>query len=297
MVIAFVLSVPLRADVIQIDAAQLEAQGCFWTDKLRFRTVPDLQPRLRSRLTVYGEFVLGTPLRCSWNVDIFVNKRLIGLVFGVAPMGGSAIQAGRLSRGRAILLGAVIAVLLGVVGMAAHQETSQRTASLSSTEAMRLCIASYFCGRRVASRSAPSLAGVAEPPALTAEEEVYAYSLWTVHSAAKAWAIDLDFAGILYKTETRDAGKLGAKMQALSAQFAAAESRARAIDVPPSMRAVHEKYLAAIQLYENAAAEMLQTAQDGDDRRLLDAQGMSQHAAEEMLRVGDVLWPGEYKPN
>ena len=63
------------------------------------------------------------------------------------------------------------------------------------------------------------------------------------------------------------------------------------------MRAVHEKYLAAIQLYESAAAEMLKTAQDGDDRRLLVAQGMSQHAAEEMLRVGDVLWPGEYKPN
>jgi hypothetical protein len=141
------------------------------------------------------------------------------------------------------------------------------------------------------------LAGAAEPAALTAEEEVYAESLWTVHSAAKAWAIGLDFAGLLYKTETRDAGKLGAKVQALSMQFAAAESKARAIDVPPSMRVVHEKYLAAIQLYESAAAEMLKTAQDGDDRRLLVAQGMSQHAAEEMLRVGDVLWPGEYKPN
>jgi hypothetical protein len=63
------------------------------------------------------------------------------------------------------------------------------------------------------------------------------------------------------------------------------------------MRAVHEKYLGAIQLYESAAAEMLEAARDGDDRRLLVAQGMSQHAAEEMLRVGDVLWPGEYKPN
>jgi hypothetical protein len=196
-----------------------------------------------------------------------------------------------------VLLGTVIAVLVGIVGVALERETSRRTASLSSTEALRLCIASYFCGRRVASQSTPSLAGVAEPPALTAEEEVYAESLWTVHSAAKAWAIDLDFAGILYKTETRDPSKLGAKVQALSVRFAAAESRARAIDVPSSMRAVHEKYLAAIQLYENAAAEMLKTARDGDDRRLLVAQGMSQHAAEEMLRVGDVLWPGEYKQN
>jgi hypothetical protein len=209
-------------------------------------------------------------------------------------MGGGAIQAGRVSRGRVVLLGSVIAVLIGIVGVTLQRETFRQTSSLSATQSLRLCIASYFCGRGAASQSAP---GLAEPAALTAEEEIYAESLWNIHSAAKAWAIALDFAGLLYKTEARDAGKLKAKVQALSGQFAGAESRARAIDVPPSMHAVHEKYLAAIELYENAAAEMLKTAQDGNDQRLLVAQGMSQHAAEEMLRVGDVLWPGEYKPN
>jgi hypothetical protein len=214
-------------------------------------------------------------------------------------MGGSAVQIARLFRGRVIVLGAALAALLGVVGVAAQRETAppetpQKTASLSASEAARLCIASYFCGRQAAAKST---AGAAEPRALTAEEEVYAESLWAVHSAAKAWAIDLDFAGLRYKIETRDAAKLGAKAQSLSTQFAAAESKARAIDAPPSMRLIHEKYLAAIQLYETAAGEMAKTAQDGDDRRLLVAQGMSQHAAEEMLRVGDVLWPGEYKPN
>lgn len=209
-------------------------------------------------------------------------------------MGGGAIQAGRVSRGRVVLLGSMIAVLMGIVGVTLQREAFRQTSSLSAPQSLRLCIASYFCGRRAASQSAP---GLEEPAALTAEEEIYAESLWNIHSAAKAWAIGLDFAGLLYKTEARDAGKLKAKVQALSGQFAAAESRARAIDVPPSMHAVHEKYLAAIQLYENAAAEMLKTAQDGNDQRLLVAQGMSQHAAEEMLRVGDVLWPGEYKPN
>ena len=209
-------------------------------------------------------------------------------------MGGGAIQAGRVSRGRVVLLGSVIAVLVGIVGVTLQREVFRQTSSLSAPQSLRLCIASYFCGRRAASQTAP---GLAEPAALTAEEEIYAERLWNIHSAAKAWAIALDFAGLLYKTEARDAGKLKAKVQALSGQFAAAESRARAIDVPPSMHAVHEKYLAAIQLYENAAAEMLKTAQDGNDQRLLVAQGMSQHAAEEMLRVGDVLWPGEYKPN
>jgi hypothetical protein len=209
-------------------------------------------------------------------------------------MGGSAIRAGGVSRGRIVLLGGMIALLLGIVSVAVRREASQHTASLSAADASRLCIAGYFCGRQ-ASQSA-SVAN-AQPPALTAEEEVYAGSLWTIHSAAKVWAIDLDFAGLLYKTEGKNAGKLEAKLQTLSGDFAAAESRAHAIEVPPSMSAVHEKYLAAIQLYKSAAAEMLKTARDRDDGHLLVAQGMSQHAAEEMLRVGDVLWPGEYKPN
>lgn len=189
---------------------------------------------------------------------------------------------------RIVLLASVIAVLVGIVGLELHRETSQGVAQQSAQRVARGCIASYFCGRRV---------GVAEPVALTAEEEEYAEALWAVHSAAKVWAIDLSFAGILYKIETQDADKLGAKVQALSGNFASAEARARAIDVPASMRAVHDKYVGAIELYESAAAEMLRAAQDGDDRHLLAAQGMSQHASEEMLRVGDVLWPGEYKPN
>jgi hypothetical protein len=211
-------------------------------------------------------------------------------------MGGSAIQVSGISRMRIVLLGATIALLVGIVSVAVQREASQRAGSLSATDATRLCIASYFCGRQATPQSA-GLAGTAQPRALTAEEEVYAGSLWTIHSAAKAWAIDLDFAGILYKTEGQNVGKFQAKLQTLSGDFAAAESRARSIDVPPSMSAVHDKYLAAIQLYKSASAEMLKTAQDRDDGHLLAAQGMSQHAAEEMLRVGDVLWPGEYKPN
>jgi len=196
-----------------------------------------------------------------------------------------------------VLLAIVIAILVAIVGLAMQRETSRGVAQQSARAAARLCIASYFCGRRVVPQSTPVLVGTVEPVALTAEEEAYAEALWTVHSAAKVWAIDLSFAGILYKTETQDAGKLGAKVQALSGNFASAEARARAIDVPASMRTVHDKYVGAIELYESAAAEMLRVAQDGDDRHLLAAQGMSQHASEEMLRVGDVLWPGEYKPN
>ena len=63
------------------------------------------------------------------------------------------------------------------------------------------------------------------------------------------------------------------------------------------MREVHERYLAALASYETASEEMVKTARDGRDEHLIQAQGMSFRASEDTLRVGDVLWPGEYKPH
>jgi hypothetical protein len=42
---------------------------------------------------------------------------------------------------------------------------------------------------------------------------------------------------------------------------------------------------------------MLEVARDGDEGHLINAQVKSQHAAEELIRIGDILWPGEHKPN
>ena len=47
----------------------------------------------------------------------------------------------------------------------------------------------------------------------------------------------------------------------------------------------------------NAAAEMLKFTEDGDPQRLGDAHLMDVRASEDMLRVGEVLWPGQYKPH
>ena len=48
---------------------------------------------------------------------------------------------------------------------------------------------------------------------------------------------------------------------------------------------------------ESAATEVVKVAQDGRDEHLIEAHGMSLRAAENLLKVGDVLWPGEYKPH
>jgi len=42
---------------------------------------------------------------------------------------------------------------------------------------------------------------------------------------------------------------------------------------------------------------MLKFVQDGQDQHLLDAQRMGLKASENMLRVGEALWPGQYKPH
>jgi hypothetical protein len=74
-------------------------------------------------------------------------------------------------------------------------------------------------------------------------------------------------------------------------------AQARALPVPPSMTEVQDRYLGALGLYQKAAAEMLSAARDGKDEHLVAGQQMGLRATEDMLRVGDVLWPGEYKPH
>ena len=159
--------------------------------------------------------------------------------------------------------------------------------------------AGFALRRETAPPPAPTAAPAAavEPAALSPQDESYAEALWTVHGPAKVSAVNLSFAGIRYKVETHDRRELAATAQALLDRFAAAEEQARGLTVPASMRPIQERFLAALDLYRSAAAEMLKTARDGDDSHLIDGQAKAQHASEEILRIGDVLWPGEYKPN
>jgi ribosomal protein S18 acetylase RimI-like enzyme len=59
--------------------------------------------------------------------------------------------------------------------------------------------------------------------------------------------------------------------------------------------------LEGVPLYEQlsfkASNEMLAFAKDGERQHLVDAQGMGVAASEDLLRAGEVLWPGQYKPH
>jgi hypothetical protein len=185
------------------------------------------------------------------------------------------IQSIRLPQAGALLLAGVIIALMAVVGYALQRELS----------------------RQPTSNAATPTASVVPARALSADEEAYAAALWSIHREVKLAALGMTFAGIAYKTDSQDRARLEAKVKPLTQEFKAAIAAARALEVPASMREVHERYLGALASYETASEKMLETARDGSDEHLIQAQGMSFRASEDTLRVGDALWPGEYKPH
>jgi len=136
-----------------------------------------------------------------------------------------------------------------------------------------------------------------QPPALTADEERFATALWAVHREATRLAVAMSFAGIVYQTEDRDARALARKIEPLARFFHDAETRVRTMSPPPPLSSTHEQYVDAMALYANAATEMLKFTEDGDSQRLDSAHRLDVRASENMLRVGEVLWPGQYKPH
>ena len=90
---------------------------------------------------------------------------------------------------------------------------------------------------------------------------------------------------------------LARKLTPLRQVFHDTRDKVAAIAVPSSMQSVRDRYMELLNLYEQSATEMLEVARDGDEGHLIDAQRKSQRAAEELVKVGDILWPGEHKPN
>lgn len=142
-----------------------------------------------------------------------------------------------------------------------------------------------------------AFAGHQERPALSAEEESYAAALWPVHEQIKTSAVRMTFAGLSYKLGDIDRTVVKDRVLPLTKVFRDARSQASHLKVPASLEKQHELYLGALKLYEDASVEMVKIARDGRDEHLINAQKMSYAADEDSLRVGDALWPGEYKPN
>ena len=137
----------------------------------------------------------------------------------------------------------------------------------------------------------------AEPRALSPEEETYAAALWEVQRQVTVSAVAMSYAGIAYEIDNHDVHVLEQKIEPVAKFFAEAEPQVRGLTVPPSLSKVHGEYLEAMVLYRKASNEMLAFTKDGERQHLVDAQGMGVTASEDLLRAGEVLWPGQYKPH
>ena len=135
------------------------------------------------------------------------------------------------------------------------------------------------------------------PPALTADEERFATALWAVHREATRLAVAMSLPASPITPRIGTCARLHERSSPLAKFFHDAEIQVRAISAPASLSTTHAQYLEAMGLYASAAVEMLKFAEDGDTRRLGEAHRMDVLASEDMLRVGEVLWPGQYKPH
>jgi len=181
--------------------------------------------------------------------------------------------------GRSLLLASIVVVLAAIVGAAWLNEIRPRSVAQPPAQTVN------------------ARAEKTKLPALTADEERFATTLWAVHREATRSAVALSFAGITYQVEDRDARALARKIEPLAKFFHDAEMQVRAMSAPPSLSRTQVEYVDAMALYASAAAEMLKFTEDGDSQRLQVAHGLDMKASEDMLRVGELLWPGQYKPH
>jgi hypothetical protein len=189
--------------------------------------------------------------------------------------GGDTIRTIGAPNRRSILLTSIVVILAGIFVFAWQHELRPRPSPQAARE----------------------MSPRPEPRALTAEEESYAVSLWEIHREVTPSAVAMSFAGIVYETETHDARRLEQKIEPIAKFFGDAERRVGRLAVPASLSKVHGQYLEAMVLYRKASDEMLEFTKDGERQHLIDAQGMGLVASEDILRAGEVLWPGQYKPH
>jgi hypothetical protein len=156
---------------------------------------------------------------------------------------------------------------------------------------------------REAAKPKPQQAAVNTPasqverPAVTAEEEDYARSLWPIHAQVKQDAVKMTFAGLAYKMGDIKREAVKERVIPLTTNFDSAAAALNKLQPPASMRVLHGEYLEAVRLYRDASVIMIKVAADGRDAHLTEAQEKSSRASELTLKVGETLWPGEFKPN
>ena len=163
-----------------------------------------------------------------------------------------------------------------------------------------------FAAIREMSPAAPVAAKVASlpakparppKPALTPAEEAYIQALWPIHGEVERGATRMALGQILYKIDDMDRASLKRRVDDALATYRRSESRLRALQPPASVQRDHEEYLAAIQLFQQSAVEVLKMFHDGRDDHMVAAYPLGQKATDKIREVGGKFWPNEFPPN
>ncbi len=121
--------------------------------------------------------------------------------------------------------------------------------------------------------------------------------MWPIHAQVKQDAVKMTFAGLAYKMGDIKREAVKQRVAPLTPMFDSALAAIDKLHPPPSMRELNAEYVEAIKLYRDASVIMIRVAVDGRDVHLLEAQEKTAKASDLTLKVGETLWPGEFKPN
>jgi hypothetical protein len=134
-------------------------------------------------------------------------------------------------------------------------------------------------------------------PAFTRAEEAYIQALWPVHGEVERSAVRMSLGKIFYKIGDMGKAELKARVDDALATYRRAEARIGALQPPPSLQRAHDDYLAAVELFEKSALEVLKMFDDGNDDHLLAAYPLSQEGSNKIREIGAKFWQDEFPPN
>jgi hypothetical protein len=140
-------------------------------------------------------------------------------------------------------------------------------------------------------------AKAASSPALSDAEESYIRALWPIHGDVERSAVRVSLGTIFYKTGDLDKAELKNRLEAALVAYQRAEGRISELKPPPSFARMHDDYVAAIHLFEQATVEALKMFSDGDDAHLVLAHPLSHEGSNKIREIGGRFWRDEFPPN
>jgi hypothetical protein len=175
------------------------------------------------------------------------------------------------------VVGVAVLALLGILAFAATREATTTGREPTST------------------LSRP--ANAPQRPTFTRAEEAYIQALWPIHGDVERSTVRVSLGKIFYKINELEKADLKSRVDGALLTYRRAEARIRALQPPPSLDRAHGEYLAAVQLFQQSALEVLKMFDDGDDEHLLAAYPLSQAGSNKIRELGIQFWQDEFPPN